>query len=106
MNRSQKNLIALSFGFAALIALMQPGHAQTPSCGDRAEILEQLASRYHETRRGIGLAANNGVLEIFAAESGSWTILVTMPGGQTCLIASGDNYEAVREELPTAGKGV
>ena len=34
------------------------------------------------------------------AESGSWTITVTMPTGMTCLMASGQSYEALAEALP------
>ena len=104
-----KEFYALSFGFAALILLQaQTVHSQPAGqipCGARAEILAQLADRYHETRRAIGLAANNTLLEIFASEdSGSFTILATVPGGPTCLIAAGENFEAVADRLQLSGK--
>lgn len=73
-------------------------------CGSRTSVLETLASKYGETRRGIGLAANNGVMEIFSsAQTGSWTITITMANGTTCLVASGQNYEQVADELPAKG---
>lgn len=101
----QKTLFALSLGFAGLILATHHGFAQTGQCGPRAEVLAVLADRYGETRQGIGLAANNAVVEIFASDvSRSWSIIATMPNGMTCLVASGEGYEPMREELPTAGE--
>ena len=79
------------------------GLAQTsPKCAARDTVIEQLAARYGESRHGIGLAANNAVMELFASdETGTWTILITLPNGLTCLVASGENYETV----PAAPQG-
>lgn len=102
----QKPLFALSFGFVTLLAALQGARAEGMPCGRREQIVAQLESRYHESRRGIGIAANNAVLEVFVAEeSGTFTILVTLPNGQTCLIASGQDYQALTEPLATQGKG-
>lgn len=102
-----REFLALSFGFAALIALTQQGHAEGAPCGTRAAIVDQLGTRYHETRRAIGIASNTMVLELFASDdSGSFTILATLPDGRSCMIASGENFEAVTEPLPAAGKGL
>lgn len=99
-----REFLAFAFGFAALILAVSPGHAEG-ACGARERIIEQLASRYHETRRAIGIASNNSVLEVFASEdSGSFTILVTLPDGRSCLVASGENFEALSEPLPASGK--
>ena len=50
------------------------------------------------------MAANNQVMELFAsADTGSWTITVTLPEGTTCLVASGQNFEPITEELPAKG---
>ncbi|MGR3714814.1 MAG: hypothetical protein ACU0A6_17030 [Shimia sp.] len=47
------------------------------------------------------------MVEIFASgDSGSWTIIVTMPNGSTCLMATGQNYEALVEVLPAAGDDI
>jgi hypothetical protein len=68
-------------------------------------VIKTLAERYAETRRSIGIAANNMVMEIFAAtESGTWTITVTTPQGMTCLVASGQGFEAINEALPPVGE--
>ena len=100
-----KDLFALSLGFAGLIFLTQPAQAQSQTkCGPRAAVVKTLAEKYAETRRSIGISANNMVMEVYAAEgSGSWTITVTTPQGLTCLVASGLGFEAVVEELPARG---
>jgi hypothetical protein len=99
----KSKLFALSFGFAALILAVQNAHA-APSCGQRADILSQLAERYSETRQSIGIAANNTVVETFASASGSWSIIVTMASGESCLIASGQYFEMRMESLPAQGE--
>ncbi len=70
--------------------------AQT-ACGDRVKFTTQLEKNYNERRSGLGLTSNGGVIELFTAESGSWTILITMPGGVTCIIGSGEGWEAQRQ---------
>lgn len=101
-----QKLFALSLGFAALILVTQ-AHAQAqaqPQCAPRASVLAQLADTYGETRRSMGIAANNTVMELFASStSQSWTITVTTPQGQTCLVASGQGFEAMEDTLPAKG---
>ncbi len=100
-----KDCFALSLGLAGLILLTHPAHAQTqPQCGPRAAVVKTLAEKYAETRRSIGISVNNTVMEVYAAaDSGTWTITVTSPQGLTCLVASGQGYETVVEELPAKG---
>lgn len=67
-------------------------------------VVDRLAEGYGETRQSMGLGANNSVIEVFASdETGTWTITVTMPNGMTCLVASGQAYEALAEALPAKG---
>lgn len=100
-------LFALSLGFGGVILATHHAFAETPpQCAARDTVIEQLASRYGESRHGIGLAANNAVMELFASDAtGTWTITVTLASGMTCLVASGENFETLAEELPGVGKG-
>jgi hypothetical protein len=98
-----KLLFALSLGFGGLILATHQGFA-APQCGPRAEVIAQLADRFGETRRAIGLASNNAVVEVFAASrTGTWTIIATLPEGLSCLVASGESYEPLVEHLPATG---
>lgn len=95
--------VALSFGFVAVIFATQNAHA-APTCAPRAEILDKLVTRYSEERQSIGIAANNSVIEVFASETGSWSIIATMTSGETCLIATGESFEALKGTLPAKGE--
>ena len=90
---------------ALVLAAAQDAAAQSPrSCAPRAKVVERLASQYGETRRAAGLSAGNALVEVFASEmSGTWTITATAPGGLTCLVASGQAFEALAELLPEPG---
>lgn len=101
-----RTMIALSLGFAAVILATQAAQS-APQCGARDTIVATLAERYGETRRSMGVAANNAVMEVFAStDSGTWTITVTMPDGTMCLIASGEGFESMADQLPAKGEKV
>ena len=64
-----------------------------------------LADRYGETRRALGLAGEAAVMELYASDTtGTWTITMTLPDGRMCLMASGDDYEAVTEKRPAGDR--
>ncbi|WP_147127022.1 hypothetical protein [Shimia ponticola] len=96
------NLMALSVAVAALF-IATSAKAQS-NCADRAMVVERLGTKYGETRQSVGVAANNSVVETYANDgTGSWSIVVTMPNGQSCLVASGMSYEALANAAPTPG---
>ncbi len=43
----------------------------------------------------MGLTDKGAVLEVFASQNGSWTFLITMPNGLTCVVASGQSWETL-----------
>lgn len=87
---------AIFFGLPAL--------AQGANCGDHDAIVERLAARYGEARQNVGLNQNDALVEIFASpETGTWTILVTMPTGMSCLVAAGQNWQVVEAEIVPEG---
>ncbi|MCB1341372.1 MAG: hypothetical protein KDK24_09975 [Pseudooceanicola sp.] len=91
---------------SALILAAAPAAAQNSDCGPHESVVATLAAKYGETIKAMGLEQRGAMLEVFASdETGSWTIVVTAPGGLTCLIASGQGFDAVGEILgPTNEK--
>jgi hypothetical protein len=90
-----------AFVGAALVAL--PAFGAEPMCGGRDEVLKRLAKEYSEQPVAMGLASNGNVIEVFSNRtSATWTILMTMPSGKTCLMAAG---EAWQEVGPQVAKG-
>ncbi len=95
----RKTLFKMTMGLGIMVLAAQQVQAQ--NCAPREDIIQRLAETYGETRRGIGIARQGSVMEVYASDSsGSWTITVTLPDGVTCLIASGQAYEDVSEALP------
>jgi hypothetical protein len=93
---------------AALFVSLQPAvaDAATALCAPRAEVLAQLGERYAEALVGIGIASNGGLLELLANEGGAtWSLILTMPDGQSCLIAAGEDWQAL-QQATTAGTGI
>ena len=94
----------LASAAATLMLLTDPAPAQPVNCAPRDAVVERLARSYGETRQAMGLGANNAVIEVFASDkSGSWTITMTGTNGITCLVASGQAFEAMAESLPALG---
>ncbi|WP_412550272.1 hypothetical protein [Shimia sp. MIT910701] len=96
-----KTMIAAAL---AVLLACPVGAQNLRHCADRDLVVERLAQKYGETRQALGLGGQGAMMEIFASEaSGSWTITITTPNGSTCLMATGQNYEAFSEPLPPAG---
>ena len=67
------------------------------SCTDRSSALSHLSKNYQEEPVAMGLASSGGIVEVLTDEKGlSWSIIVTMPTGVTCLVASGEGWEALQ----------
>lgn len=99
----EKTLFALSLGIAGVVMVARAAEA-APQCGPREDVVQALASKFGETRRSVGMSGSNQMMELFAADdTRTWTILVTLPDGRSCLVASGSNFEAVTEQLPASG---
>ena len=114
MTVSRRMQLALSRFAGALLAaalvalvLLSAGRAawsQALLCGERTAVLAHLEQRFSEQRAAFGMTADGRLLEVFAGPTGSWTILVTAPGGPTCLVRSGSDWREIetRGEEPFA----
>ncbi len=77
---------------AVATALALPAAAQTV-CGERGKFIDGLSNNFKEAPAAIGLASNGNVLEVLTSIGGTWTIIVTRPGGVSCVVASGEAWE-------------
>jgi hypothetical protein len=109
MTRAAKifNLAALTAAAVIFILTTQAGAQTAQNCGPRETVVARLAQGYGETQHALGIGSNNTMIEVYASpQSGSWTILVTLPTGHSCLIASGQSFESVVETLPAKGSDI
>ena len=88
-----RNFFALSLGLAGLLVLPTLGRAA--QCAPHDTLAVDLAHQFGEQPRSMGLAQDNTVMELYASDTGTWTLTVTLPNGMTCLVAAGDNFESL-----------
>ena len=89
--------------FLTLTAFAAPAMAQQQmACGERSALVGQLQEKYKESAQGIGMTGNGAVVELLTSEAGSWSMVLTMPNGKSCLIATGDGWE--QAPVKVAGK--
>lgn len=96
-------LAALGLVGAVALAAPTPAEAQFTvhpmACEARVSMVDKLKSQYGETRRGAGLQSDTGIVELYVADDGSWTLLLTLPNGQSCPVAVGEAWEDDRDAL-------
>lgn len=104
MNKMTKLILSL-FTLTALAptAFSGPAMAQQPmACAERSALIGELKDKYSESAQGVGLTGNGAVMELLTSDKGSWSLIVTMPNGKSCLIATGDEWQ--QAPVKVAGK--
>lgn len=73
--------------------IIPSGFGAGTACMSRQDVLDQLRHLYGERPTAMARVSNGGVMELLQArETGSWTMVLTMPEGTSCLIAAGDAW--------------
>jgi hypothetical protein len=88
-------------GAVAILAGVQlvsaTADAASPQCGPRTALLDQLAKQYKEAPAAVGLANGGALVEVLTSEDGAtWTIVVSRPDGTSCLVAAGQEWQALK----------
>ncbi|MCI0430529.1 MAG: hypothetical protein L0210_08330 [Rhodospirillales bacterium] len=98
--------IAVVLALAAGVALGgKPVNSQPLGCGYRQTLVDWLRESYQEERAAFGLSVGGELVEVFVAPTGTWTILVSYPGGPTCILRAGDSWEGIQGLTGTAHDG-
>lgn len=99
--RSRTRRIAAGVGAVALVTswAAAPAVAQQPQCAARDAVLDRLSDSYHEEPVSLGVTATGSLLEVLASPEGSWTIIITVPGGPTCLVSSGEGWRGAPVQI-------
>jgi hypothetical protein len=85
---------------ALVVCLCSLPAAAEPICGDRTAILESLAHEFQEVPAAMGVSNGGEVIEVFTARHGrTWTILVTHRDGNSCIVAAGEQWTPVPQQL-------
>ena len=82
---------------AAASAMPAAALAAPAACGPRAELVKELAKRYREAPVAVGLASNGTLVEVLTSDGGAtWTIMFSQPNGTSCLMAAGEEWQALQ----------
>lgn len=83
---------------AALTFVAETASAQLKNCAPRDKVLSLLSKGYAEEPTSLGVTSKGGLLEILTSPSGTWSIVITLPNGPTCLVDHGDGWHEVEPE--------
>jgi hypothetical protein len=76
-------------------------------CGERSEIVGNLAEKYEENQIALGVTDAGGLVEVLSTRDGeTWTIIVSMPDGKSCLLAVGQGWREVKAKPILTGAGI
>lgn len=68
-------------------------------CGSHAAIVDGLKGG-GEVVVAMGVDAANRLVEVFGGQSGSWTLVLTKAGGQSCIYTVGDGWQQIGPKAP------
>lgn len=71
-------------------------------CADTAYVKERLATEYKESVHSRGITESGYLVEIWRAETGSWTVVVTTPDGRSCFPLAGQSFDVIDEAFPVS----
>ncbi|MGQ0663010.1 MAG: hypothetical protein ACT4P2_05385 [Pseudomonadota bacterium] len=64
-------------------------------CGPRANLVAWFAENFKEVPVSVGLTEGGTLLEVLASPTGTWTMLLSFPSGQACVVETGEAWENV-----------
>lgn len=84
---------ALFLAAIAVYAMLSGPAIGQQACADRGQLLGILGRNYGEQLILWAMDAGGVVIEMIASPRGMWSLLVTRPGGPTCMRGSGEAFE-------------
>jgi hypothetical protein len=79
----------------ALVLVTNAASAQYQYCVEHGDLVAHLSEKFQERQFAFGLIGHMAIMEVFVAETGTWTIIVTDVAGRSCIVAAGEHWENV-----------
>ena len=78
-----------------LFATTNTAHAQNRLCGSYEALTERLTGQFGERMVASGVSTNGrAYVEFWASEkSGTWSVVMVLPNGVSCLTSAGRDFE-------------
>lgn len=79
---------------AAVAALSAAPATAAEQCAPRADMIKALGEKFRENPTALGVVNPNVIVEVFVSDQGTWTILASDTGGQSCVVSVGEGWES------------
>jgi hypothetical protein len=79
----------------ALCAATTGASALEVRCAKHSMMLNLLTKKYSEKQVATGTVNEDRLMQLFVSPKGSWTLLMTKTDGEACIVAAGQNWEAL-----------
>lgn len=105
MTRTPKLLFATALAAVMLAAPHAAVAQNVRPCVPRDALADKLGNDFGEAVTAEGVDDAGNLVQVFTSENGSWTIAVTLPGGPSCVVSSGEGWSdqrfaQVRKPIP------
>lgn len=74
--------------------------AQQSPCGPTGQVEKRIASEYGESIIGAGIVAGGILFTLANPETGTFSILLRRPDGQTCVLMGGSGWASQEPTIP------
>jgi hypothetical protein len=98
-NRIAELLLLFAVTLTVLALLTIVANAQTP-CGPTGKVEARIQKEYGESIIGAGVVAGGYLFTTVNPQTGSFTVLLRRPDGQTCVLMGGTGYATTDAIIP------
>ena len=93
-----RQITALFVTTSLLLMLAMRVSAQTSPCLAEADMRAALARQFKEYPLATALTDQGVVLQVYVGARGSWTMTMAKPGGLSCIVASGHDFNLLHRD--------
>lgn len=99
-------IVAAAIALTGALTAASTAHAQQPArvcTSDAQSLIDQLGKEYGEVLTGGGIDSAGNLIQVYSSDDkGTWTIAISIPGGPTCVVSSGNGW-AYERPTPVPG---
>ncbi|PCI05098.1 MAG: hypothetical protein COB78_00285 [Hyphomicrobiales bacterium] len=95
MKQPIKTTITVSAISVAMSLAVTASTFAAPTCGTHDLITSTLAAQYNEIPLHRGLTPKGTMVEVFSSKAGTFTVVITIPTGRSCLVTAGTHWQEI-----------
>jgi hypothetical protein len=100
-----KTVLRPLIAIAVISAVSPAASGAAVVCGRHQQVVDFLAAHFHEARRSMGLSKSGMLMEIYASDAGTWTVVRSTPSGIACIVDAGEGWTGTMPAKASGGRG-